>query len=69
MEGASVNPCSCCWEPQSLLCLLQGRDGGGLTKVPTSWALVVLHADQVGRRRFNGFPSISHAAAWSMEPR
>lgn len=45
MEGASVSPCSCCWEPQSSLCLLQGRDGGGPTKVPTSWALVVLHAD------------------------
>lgn len=38
-------------------------------KAPTCWALAVLEADQVRRRKFNSFPSIAHAAAWSTESR
>ncbi|XP_006752043.2 5E5 antigen-like, partial [Leptonychotes weddellii] len=41
---------------------------GGSAKGPTSWALAVPDVEQVGRRKFNRFPSISHAAPCSVEP-
>lgn len=79
-KGRVEEGCSAGWQSKPLLMLLgasvqgslcrrAGMREGSSAKAPTSCALAVLDADQVGRRKFNGFPSVSHTAVWSMEPR